>query len=109
MIDGCTKRLIRHPRHPAAILLRSVPRVKVCSPDRTGARLQREVSDVRVAAMSLEHFIGDPVAGTLVIVPGGRADILLASLVASRFPTVPVVAGILLTGAYEPAGPIVRR
>jgi phosphate acetyltransferase len=69
-------------------------------------QLHREVSDVRVAAMSVEHFIEDLVAGTLVIVPGDRADILLASLLASRFPTMPAVAGILLTGAYEPAEPI---
>ena len=69
-------------------------------------RLHREVSDVRVAAMGVEHFIGDLVDGMLVIVPGDRADILLASLVASRFPTLPAVAGILLTGAYGPAEPI---
>ena len=69
-------------------------------------RLHRDVTDVRVAAMSVEHFIDDLVAGTLVIVPGDRADILLASLVASRFPSLPAVAGILLTGAYELAEPI---
>jgi phosphate acetyltransferase len=69
-------------------------------------QLHREVSDVRVAAMSVEHFLADLVGGTLVIVPGDRADILLASLVASRFPALPAVAGILLTGAYEPAEPI---
>ena len=69
-------------------------------------QLHREVSDVRVAAMSVEHFIADLVGGTLVIVPGDRADILLASLVASRFPALPAVAGILLTGSYEPAEPI---
>jgi len=69
-------------------------------------QLHREVSDVRVAAMSVEHFIADLVSDTLVIVPGDRADILLASLVASRFPALPAVAGILLTGSYEPAEPI---
>jgi phosphate acetyltransferase len=69
-------------------------------------QLHREISDVRVAAMSVEHFIADLVGGTLVIVPGDRADILLASLVASRFPALPAVAGILLTGSYEPAEPI---
>jgi len=42
--------------------------------------LQREVRDVRVAAMSVEHFIDDLVEGTLVVVPGDRPDILVASL-----------------------------
>jgi phosphate acetyltransferase len=70
------------------------------------ARLQREVHEVRVAAMSVEHFIDDVVDGSLVIVPGDRADIMLASLAASLFPSLPAVAGIVLTGGYAPAPPI---
>ena len=70
-------------------------------------QLHREVSDVRVAAMSVEHFLADLVGGTLVIVPGDRADILLASLVASRFPALPAVAGhppdrVLRAGGADP-------
>jgi phosphate acetyltransferase len=72
------------------------------------AGLQREIRDVRVAAMSVEHFIADLVDGTLVIVPGDRADILVASLAANLIPDVPAVAGIVLTAGYEP-GPTVRR
>ncbi len=64
--------------------------------------LQREIGEVRVAAMSVEHFIDDLVEGTLVIVPGDRADIILASLAASLFTSVPAVAGIVLTGNYPP-------
>ena len=41
-----------------------------------GDGMQREVRDVRIAAMSVEHFLADLVDGTLVIVPGDRADIL---------------------------------
>jgi phosphate acetyltransferase len=70
--------------------------------------LQREVRDVRVAAMSVEHFIADLVEGTLVIVPGDRADILVASLAANVIPDVSAVAGIVMTAGYEP-GPTVRR
>jgi phosphate acetyltransferase len=66
-------------------------------------RLQQEVREVRVAAMSVEHFIEDLVDGTLVIVPGDRADILLASLASARFATLPAVAGIVLTGGHPPA------
>ena len=42
--------------------------------------------------MSVEHFIDGPGRGTLVIVPGDRADIVLASLAASLFPSLPAVA-----------------
>jgi phosphate acetyltransferase len=70
--------------------------------------LQREVSEVRVAAMSAEHFIDDLVDGTLVIVPSDRADIVLASLAASLFPSVPAVAGLVLTGRYPPAAAIAK-
>jgi phosphate acetyltransferase len=70
--------------------------------------LQREVRDVRVAAMSVEHFIADLVDGTLVIVPGDRADILVAALAANLLPDVPAVAGIVITAGYVP-GPTVRR
>jgi phosphate acetyltransferase len=64
--------------------------------------LQQEVREVRVAAMGVEHFIADLVDGTLVIVPGDRADIMLASLATSRFAGLPPVAGIVLTGGYAP-------
>lgn len=70
------------------------------------ASLQREVREVRVAAMSVEHFIEDVADGSLVIVPGDRADIMLASLAASLFPSLPAVAGLVLTGGYAPAPPI---
>jgi phosphate acetyltransferase len=67
-----------------------------------GEGMQREVRDVRVAAMGVEHFIADLVEGTLVIVPGDRADILVASLASTLTPEVPAVAGIVLTAGYEP-------
>jgi phosphate acetyltransferase len=38
-----------------------------------------------------------------VIVPGDRADILLASAASARFATLPAVAGIVLTGGRSPA------
>jgi phosphate acetyltransferase len=70
--------------------------------------LDHEVRAIRVAAMSVEHFLEDIVDGTLVIVPGDRADIVLASLAASAFPSLPAVAGVVLTGAYELAAPVRR-
>ena len=62
--------------------------------------LHREVRDVRVGAMSVEHFIEQLVDGALVVVPSDRADILVASLASSVHPAVPSVAGIVLTGSY---------
>ena len=74
----------------------------------TADGLEREVREVRIAAMSVGHFIADLVEGTLVIVPGDRADILLASLVSTHSPDVPAVAGIVLTAGYEP-DPVVKE
>lgn len=76
----------------------------------TGANdgMGREVRDVRVAAMSVEHFMDDLVDGTLVIVPGDRPDILVASFASSLSASLPGVAGIVLTAGY-PLSAAVRR
>lgn len=60
--------------------------------------LDREVRDVRVAAMSVEHFVDHIVEGALIIVPGDRPDILAATLASTVSPDIPAVAGVLLTG-----------
>ncbi len=62
--------------------------------------LHREVRDVRVGAMSVEHFIEQLVDGALVVVPSDRPDILVATLASSVHPTVPSVSGVVLTGSY---------
>ncbi|HEV3071728.1 MAG TPA: phosphate acetyltransferase [Solirubrobacteraceae bacterium] len=69
--------------------------------------LEREVREVRVAAMSAEHFIEDLVEGTLVVVPGDRSDILIGCLASTLSPSFPAVAGVVLTGGYLPS-PTVR-
>jgi phosphate acetyltransferase len=63
-----------------------------------GGSLGREVRDVRVGAMSVEHFVEHLVDGALVIVPGDRPDILAATLASTVSPEIPPVAGVLLTG-----------
>ncbi len=70
--------------------------------------LDRDVRDVRIAAMSAEHFIDDLVDGTLVVVPADRSDIVIACLACTLSPTFPTVAGLLLTGGYKLA-PAVQR
>jgi phosphate acetyltransferase len=72
----------------------------------SGEGLHRDVRDVRVAAMSVEHFISDLVEGTLVIAPGDRADIVVASLASALTPEIPAVAGLVLTAGYELAPPV---
>ena len=66
----------------------------------TDEQLEREVRDIRVAAMSVEHFIEDLVDGTLVVVPADRPDILVASLASMVSPAIPTVAGVVVSGDY---------
>jgi phosphate acetyltransferase len=65
-----------------------------------GDRLYREVRDVTVAAMSVEHFLDELSEGSLVIVPGDRPDIVVASLASTLSAELPAVAGMVLTGGY---------
>ena len=67
---------------------------------------QREVRDIRVAAMSVDHFIDHLVDGTLVLVPGDRPDILLACLASADSAAIPAVAGVVLTGGYAPSATV---
>ncbi|MBA2461184.1 MAG: phosphate acetyltransferase [Actinobacteria bacterium] len=70
--------------------------------------LHREVRDIRLGAMSVEHFIEQLVEGALVLVPSDRPDIVVATLASSFHPSVPAVSGVVLTGAY-PLSDTVRR
>src|SRR5256886_2872714 len=71
-------------------------------------QLDREIRDIRVAAMSVEHFIEDLVEGTLVVVPADRPDILVASLASMVSPAIPTVAGVLVSGGYPPTDTLRR-
>ena len=70
--------------------------------------LQREVRDVRVAAMSVEHFIDNLVDGALVIVPGDRPDILVTAFASTISAAIPTVSGVVLTGGYPPSETVRR-
>lgn len=69
----------------------------------TDASLRRDVARVTVAAMSLTHFLAQLAPGSLVLTSGDRADILLGSFVANRSVAATGLAGIILTGGYQPA------
>jgi phosphate acetyltransferase len=70
--------------------------------------LQREVRDVRVAAMSVEHFIENLVEGALVIVPADRPDILIAAFASTISGAIPTVSGVVLTGGYPLDGTVLK-
>jgi phosphate acetyltransferase len=70
--------------------------------------LHREVRDIRVGAMSVEHFIEQLVDGALVLVPSDRPDIVVATLASSFHPSIPAVSGIVVTGSY-PLSDTMRR
>jgi phosphate acetyltransferase len=73
-----------------------------------GDAANRAVRDVRIAAMTVEHFLDDLAEGTLVIVPGDRPDIVVASLASAVSTSVPTVAGLVLTGEHELGGTVRR-
>lgn len=72
------------------------------------ALLGREVLDVLVGAMSIEHLLDRLQDGAVVITPGDRADVLLGLLLAHQADTFPSLAGLILNGGFEPA-PSVQR
>jgi phosphate acetyltransferase len=70
--------------------------------------LNREVHEFKVAAMNLPHFLDHIRDGDLIITPGDRGDVILASLATTLSETSPNIAGLLLTGGLLPEDPIQR-
>jgi len=63
--------------------------------------LGREVYHYKVAAMLVPDFLDYVEAGDLIITPGDRADILLASIMAYNSVNYPQIAGLVLTGHQQ--------
>ena len=84
--------------------------------DTVGARLiggdeelmSREVLDVLVGAMSVEHLLDRLRPGAVVITPGDRHDVLLGLLLAHQAESFASLSGIVLTGGMVPAPTIGR-
>ncbi len=70
--------------------------------------MDRIVKRFKIAAMTMEHFLGHVEDGDLIIVPGDRDDIILASLSTLTSSNYPNIAGILLSGGFTP-GPNTMR
>lgn len=72
------------------------------------ASLDREVTQLKVAAMQLPDFLERLVPGSLVITPGDRSDILAGCALASMHADAPSPAGVLLTGGLLPPRSVER-
>ncbi|HSK98126.1 MAG TPA: phosphate acetyltransferase, partial [Euzebyales bacterium] len=68
----------------------------------------QEVSTFKVAAMSVPNFLDHVSDGALIITSGDRPDVILATLVSRLTPSMPTVAGMILTGGL-PMAPQVER
>ncbi|WP_319780949.1 phosphate acetyltransferase [Maridesulfovibrio sp.] len=66
-------------------------------------RLDTPIDNYVVAAMQIENFLKYVNDGSLIITPGDRSDIILASLSSRLSDSYPNVSGILLTGGIKPA------
>lgn len=66
------------------------------------ADMERDVRDIKVAAMNVGNFLHVLDEGALVIVPGDRADVMVACLASSFSPEFPVPSALILTGGLAP-------
>ncbi|MCU1406021.1 MAG: phosphate acetyltransferase [Glaciihabitans sp.] len=62
------------------------------------ALLEREALGTVIAAMSLENVLPRLTEGAVVVVPGDRSDVIVATLLAHSSETFPSLAGIILNG-----------
>ncbi|WP_291757819.1 phosphate acetyltransferase [Cellulomonas sp. 73-145] len=70
--------------------------------------LSREVLDLLVGAMSVEHLLDRLQPSAVVITSGDRHDVLLGLQLAHQADGFPNLAGIVLTGGLTPA-PVIAR
>jgi phosphate acetyltransferase len=72
------------------------------------AMLDREVTGMVVAAMTMPHVLDRLHEGCALICPGDREEVLLASLLAHRASTFPSLSGIVLNGGFLPSEQVHR-
>jgi phosphate acetyltransferase len=65
-------------------------------------QLSRYVSGFIVAAMQLRNFMNYVEDGKLIVVPGDRADVIVACLAIVSSLNAKNISGILLTGGLKP-------
>ena len=64
--------------------------------------LDYDVTNYKVGAMTIENILKQNEAGTLVITPGDRTDILITLFMTFLSDNFPKIAGIILTGGFKP-------
>ena len=64
--------------------------------------LERDVTSIKVAAMTVGNFLNVLNDGELVITPGDRADVMVATMASALSAEFPVPAGLVLTGGLSP-------
>jgi BioD-like phosphotransacetylase family protein len=68
------------------------------------------IGDVAIGAMHAGHAMELLTDRTLLITPGDREDLVLASLAANRLsPETPKVTGIVLAGGFHPSAPVLAE
>jgi BioD-like phosphotransacetylase family protein len=68
------------------------------------------IGDVAIGAMHAGHAMELLTDRTLLITPGDREDLVLASLAANRLsPEAPKVTGIVLAGGFHPSPPVLAE
>jgi phosphate acetyltransferase len=72
------------------------------------ADLQREITRIKIAAMTMPNVLPHFGDGELVITPGDRADVVLAALVSRMATTYPTIAAVILTGGLDLDPNVVR-
>ena len=70
--------------------------------------LDYDVSEYHIGAMSIEHILEHAKAGSLIITPGDRPDVIISLFMTYISENFPKIAGILLTGGYKPSAVIMR-
>ncbi len=65
-------------------------------------RLDTQIDDILVAAMHITNYLEYIAEGSLIVTPGDRSDIVLASLASRLSTSYPDISGIVLTGGLQP-------
>ncbi|PZU40988.1 MAG: phosphate acetyltransferase, partial [Arsenicicoccus sp.] len=72
------------------------------------ALLEREVSGLLVAGMTMPNVLDRLREGNVLICPGDREDVLLGAILAHRSSTFPQLAAIVLNGGLRPSEQVSR-
>ncbi|MGD8151407.1 phosphate acetyltransferase [Ornithinimicrobium sp. Y1694] len=70
--------------------------------------LDREVTGMVVAGMTMPHVLDRLFEGCVLICPGDREEVLIATILAHRSSTFPSLAAVVLNGGFLPSPQVMR-